>query len=241
MLETLKELGKLQAIDLEIKNLKEKEEKEKERLYEIGNKIKKIKEEEATFQNYLGLIETKKRQLENELKQMESDKEKSQEKAVRIKTDEEYHAILTEIETKKKIIGDLEEQILEIIEKLESTKKQHENPDGTLKDLETELQKIREALGDKQQDLHLQISNKAKEREAFTKHIPSDILSQYNLLITNRNGIAVVPCKDTICHGCFMGIPHQIYNQLKRGDKLHFCPSCQRFIYYYEFELSTMP
>jgi len=235
----LKELGKLQAIDLEIKHLHEQEAQEFAKLYEIENKIKKIREEETLFQKQLESIENKKRDLEIELKRMEGEIEKSQDKSLLIKTNEEYHAILTEIETKKKITSDLEDQILEVIEILENTKKQHQNPGGTLQELEGEFNTIKGALTERKNDLHVKITDKQKEREAFTHHIPRDILSKYNLLIENRNGIAVVQCKDTICYGCFMGIPPQMYNQLKRGDSLNFCPSCQRFIYYYEFNLGT--
>ena len=235
----LKELGKLQAIDLEIKKLHEQEAQEFAKLYETEKKIKKLREEETLFQKQLESIENKKRELELELKRMEGEIEKSQEKSLKIKTNEEYHAILTEIETKKKIISDLEDQILEVIEVAENTKKQHRNPGQTLQGLEGEFNTIKEALAERQQDLHNKMSDKKKEREAFAYHIPSDILSKYNLLIENRNGIAVVQCKDTICYGCFMGIPPQMYNQLKRGDSLNFCPSCQRFIYYYELNLGT--
>ena len=47
-------------------------------------------------------------------------------------------------------------------------------------------------------------------------------------------GIAIVPVKDAVCHGCNMNIPPQVYNELQRFDSLKFCPHCQRIIYWKE-------
>jgi predicted nucleic acid-binding Zn-ribbon protein len=234
----LEDLTRLQTIDLAIKKIEDEKANEDAGLHEIEARIQKLRERETLFLNRLDSIESKKRQLEIELKRIEAEIEKTHDKSLKIATSEEYHAILTEIETKKKIVSDCEDQILEVIEEIESIKKDHEDPKEAIRELENDVQKLRHDLWVRHNELQEKVQVLAKEREAFSKNIPSDILSRYNQLIASRNGIAVVECKDTICYGCYMGIPPQMYNQLKRGDMLHNCPSCQRFIYYYEFNVS---
>jgi predicted nucleic acid-binding Zn-ribbon protein len=53
------------------------------------------------------------------------------------------------------------------------------------------------------------------------------------LIIKEQNpvGLAVVPVKDAVCHGCNVNLPPQLYNELFRCDSLRFCPNCQRIIY----------
>ncbi len=49
-----------------------------------------------------------------------------------------------------------------------------------------------------------------------------------------RNGIAVVSARSSICSGCNMNLPPQLYNELQRSEELICCPNCNRIIYWDE-------
>jgi len=46
------------------------------------------------------------------------------------------------------------------------------------------------------------------------------------------DGIAIVPVFATVCRGCNVNIPPQMYNELQRVDRLKNCPNCERIIYW---------
>ena len=52
-------------------------------------------------------------------------------------------------------------------------------------------------------------------------------------------GRAVVPAQGEICMGCYMNIPAQLFNELRRFDEIRFCPHCRRIIYWKEKEEET--
>jgi len=56
------------------------------------------------------------------------------------------------------------------------------------------------------------------------------------MLLTKRDGLAVVPINDSVCQGCYMALPPQQVNEVRKADKLNLCPTCQRILYYKEPE-----
>jgi len=45
-------------------------------------------------------------------------------------------------------------------------------------------------------------------------------------------GVAVALAKGGTCQGCRMRLPPQLYNEIQKHLQIHFCPNCQRILYY---------
>ena len=58
------------------------------------------------------------------------------------------------------------------------------------------------------------------------------------MLLSKRAGLAVVRTVDGVCQGCYMSIPPQQFNEVRKGDRLMACPTCQRMLYFQEEEES---
>ncbi|MGB2689080.1 MAG: C4-type zinc ribbon domain-containing protein, partial [Desulfobacterales bacterium] len=70
------------------------------------------------------------------------------------------------------------------------------------------------------------------DRKNVSGLIDSQLFKKYLLIIEQQQGgLAVVPVKDAVCHGCNVNLPPQLYNELFRYDSLKFCPNCHRVIY----------
>jgi predicted nucleic acid-binding Zn-ribbon protein len=52
------------------------------------------------------------------------------------------------------------------------------------------------------------------------------------MIFSRRNGLAVAEAKGGTCQGCRMRLPPQLYNEIQRHSQVHFCPNCQRILYY---------
>ena len=55
---------------------------------------------------------------------------------------------------------------------------------------------------------------------------------RYEMIFSRRGGLAVAPAKSGTCQGCRMRMPPQLYNEIQKHLKIHFCPNCQRILYY---------
>ncbi len=60
--------------------------------------------------------------------------------------------------------------------------------------------------------------------------IDEDVLAYFDRLVA-RSGIAVVAVEGGTCQGCNLRLPTKFVQQLRRGDKTYFCPSCRRFLF----------
>jgi hypothetical protein len=72
----------------------------------------------------------------------------------------------------------------------------------------------------------------AKKRETMVKKFKSSLLKKYDMLRERRNGRAVVGVVNGVCQGCFMNIPPQQFNDLLKGERMLFCPTCNRILYH---------
>lgn len=149
----------------------------------------------------------------------------------RIKNIKELQALQREIEQMRESNGDLEEELIKIMQDIDALKAQ-------IQTKESEMAAMREEWRNKQQELETQItgidrsvSEAASRRQSIASQVTGDLISRYELIFSRRGGTAVVEVAGGICQGCYMNIPPQLGNEISRSDKVHLCPSCQRILY----------
>ena len=61
--------------------------------------------------------------------------------------------------------------------------------------------------------------------------IDPKILSQYERILSNRDGLAIVAVKGDSCKGCNMLVPPQVVNLIKMYERIVTCEICNRILY----------
>ena len=123
--------------------------------------------------------------------------------------------------------------IMEEIEKLEKETSELENLcTGEKKILTQETKSVAQAV----KKIVTKKKTTATKRKKVADELRSSMLKRYNLLLQKRAGQAIALVKDSVCQGCYMTIPPQQFNEIRKGNKMHFCPTCQRFLYFMEEE-----
>jgi len=147
-----------------------------------------------------------------------------------ITTQKEYQAVNKEIASAKKLIVELEEQILQKISTIDELK-------AELAAMEADLAALEENLGRQKAEIRARIASEevavaadAKTRTERIKSIPPGMFKRYEKLRAGRRGIAVAEARAGGCMGCNMQLPPQMYNNLHRGEELITCPHCQRIL-----------
>ena len=157
-----------------------------------------------------------------------------------MKTNDEYRAMLKENDFLKKAKAEREDQVLELMEKLEELVQEN-------KKLTVWLEEQREIAAKKQKDIETAVNASLAnqktmniERDSLVKDIPRASISLYNRVYNGRKGRAVVPILDGICQECHLQIPPQDYNDLQKNERLMTCPHCQRIIFWENIKISNM-
>jgi predicted nucleic acid-binding Zn-ribbon protein len=69
------------------------------------------------------------------------------------------------------------------------------------------------------------------ERREIVKTVPADLLASYDFISRNKQGIALAEVTGEACSGCYISLPPQLINEIRRGDKIIRCTSCARILY----------
>jgi len=147
-----------------------------------------------------------------------------------ITTQKEYQAVNKEIASAKKLIVELEEQILQKISVIDELKTELETMEADLAALDQNLAVQKGEINARIASEEASVASSAKARGERIKSIPPGVVKRYEKLREGRRGIAVVEARNGGCMGCNMQLPPQMYNSLHRGEELITCPHCQRIL-----------
>jgi predicted nucleic acid-binding Zn-ribbon protein len=173
----------------------------------------------------------RKEPLEIELKENQSILDAADTRIKKIKTNKEFLALQREIDIAKKRKFDLEDQILQLMEKIETRTKERDRIFKTFENDRVGLDERKEVLLKKQKELQAIIDKLKGQLDVLRVKVDRALLSRYDRIKEKRNGLVVVECENGVCMGCHIHIQPQLFNELVKGDKMISCPACQRILY----------
>ena len=216
---------------------------------------REIKEQNGRKQDLLAALQTKEKEIrakkneitlliatftEKEKLRAEKDRffqdegKKAMEKRMRmnrIKNVKELQAVQREIDLLRQANGELEEELIKIMQEMDGIKAQIQTKEADLAGMQEEWKKKQQELEEQIHGIDAAVSEAASRRQSIASQVTRDLISRYELIFSRRGGTAVVEVSAGICQGCFMNIPPQLWNEIIRNEKLHLCPSCQRILF----------
>ncbi|MEJ2099409.1 MAG: C4-type zinc ribbon domain-containing protein [Desulfobacterales bacterium] len=231
--EQISALVKLQQIEIEISNIKEKLGKVNQRFEELDGKQLNLKQ-------VLEQQESTIKEMNHQYRAYESDAQanldrikKSEAKLHSVKTNKEYQSSLKEIDDLKEKNSKLEDEMIEFLERIEEADRALKAKSAAYAALKTEIQTEKETIQREAQEQRLQLDKLNAQWKTLSESIDAELLDTFNRIKANQtNKIGIVAVSSSVCQGCHMNIPPQLYNELQRGDKLQRCPICERIIYW---------
>ena len=232
MTEEIEQVTRLQSLDLRIIELER----------EIATLPKHIAQIEKALDSHLRRLEADRAALagnQKERKRLEDDSKvesqkisKLKDQMVTAKTNEQYRAFQHEIEFCEKEIRKLEDRILELMGESEPLDKNVKLAEIALKaekaQVEAEKNQVRERTAADQK-----VQNELQtERSSIAQSITPAAYQNYERVRRGRKGIAVAEVIDGRCTACHIALRPQFFQDLKRGEKILSCESCQRILYY---------
>ena len=148
-----------------------------------------------------------------------------------IKTQREYLAVLKEVDTAKKQIKDLSDQLAAKERETEALHADKAEKDGELAALSAQTAARQAEIDAAAVSLDDGLANHGRQREQLTGQLPVALRKRYDMLLERRNGVAVVEARDGACLGCHMHLPPQLFNRLYVAQEVQSCPHCNRLLY----------
>ena len=227
----IKRLVELQKIDKEIyehkKNLKEKPE-------EIVLVKEELERKQSGLQASEGHLKTKqldRKEKELDLQAKEDDILKHNGQLSQLKTNKEYKAKLTEIESVKADTSIIEEKILILFDEIDNINKNIQKEKEALNEEEKEYLVQKKEVEDMVKELEEKVKVLDNKRKQMLVDISSESLARYERILAGKEGLAMVPIVNGSCSGCYMNVPAQKVNEIQKHDQLIYCESCARILY----------
>ena len=191
--------------------------------------VRSVEEDEAVIEEF----NKQYRVLESDVQLNLTKIQKSQQKLREVKTNKEYQSSLKEIDDMKAVNSKLEDEMLELLEKIEAA-------ENAIKDRKLHYDRIVAESNQEKASIQNDAAQREKnlvelesKRDAVAAGLEAGLLQIFDQVKAKQaNQVAIAAVQDAVCQGCNMNIPPQVYNELQRYDSLRYCPSCTRIIYW---------
>ena len=194
------------------------------RLQDAEGRINEAKQKLAEAQ-------TARREHEKELAIVQGRLSKYKDQLMLVKTNKEYQAMQHEIAAAEREVRSREDRILDHMEVAETQSRLVKQAEATFKQEQGAIGAERQALETRKGALEQRIAQLGRERDALRPQIGPEALQLFDYLV-HRRGVAVVEARDGHCSFCHVRLRPQVFNEIRRNDKLVQCDSCMRLLYY---------
>lgn len=229
--ETLMLLCDLQEKDIKIETLKNKLEDLPKFAEHKKQQLSTAKKEFDNRKETFVKLNSLKKEKESLLVSKESLISKYTTDLNNVKSNDVYKSCLLEIEKAKADKSVIEDEILQLMEDIDKETVNLKQYEADLKKTESEINGEIKNIEDSSLNMRQEIEKMKTERDSFSKSININILSQYERIRENRNGIGLSLVDGDSCGACNMVIRPQLINQATKCKELVYCDNCSRILF----------
>jgi len=175
--------------------------------------------------------------LELELKTADEEITKLRAALNNARTNKEYAALLSQLNTTKADNSKVESQILELMKVMEADEAECKNIRSQIEQQKQRLEQIRAEADVSAKKYEAEIEEIQAEWDQVAKKVPHGPLEIFKRVAETYDGQAVAGIEQSegkiasyTCGGCFMGIAAECVNLLMTKDDIIRCPNCTRIL-----------
>jgi len=225
-------LVKLQELELAIKQFEAAIAAKPHELDPLKRALDDARASATTHRKDVETLDKQRRQLEAAVTEEQYNLQKAQRKLIEVKTNKEYSAMVAEIEAFKQKITGHEDAVLHIMELTELRKQELQELDRQVKEAEQGLAEAQRRNALELAILQETLAVRRQTREEAVQQVERPALDLYIRLLSSRKGLAVVGIKNASCQGCFIALPPQLIQEVRRNDRVLTCSHCHRILYW---------
>jgi uncharacterized protein len=230
--EEITRLMDLQVIDRQLQELEQK-------LASIAGRVDQLRNENQTNQAELERLTEQDKEIsaarkkgERELAEGEVRIRNKRMRLTLVRNDKELQALTHEIESLKEGNQRLESELLTTLEGVDARTARIKELTEAIAKGRVDLTAAEKEIAAEVEELKSSIGKTRKAREKIAENVDANLLARYQMIFNRRGGVAVALAKGGTCQGCRMRLPPQLYNEIQKLQEIHFCPNCQRVLYY---------
>jgi len=139
--------------------------------------------------------------------------------------------MLHQIEDAKADKSIIEDKILVLLDQGDKIKNDAEAENALLKEQEKLFLAGKEMVEERIEEIDDRLAQLDAQRKQVIVEVDPALLSHYDRILANRDGLAIVKVKINSCGGCNMLVPPQVLNLIKMYERIITCEICNRILY----------
>jgi uncharacterized protein len=227
----LKVLLELQSIDSQIYGFKEEKNLRPKEIEGLKAAFEDKKKHLAELEKVSLDLQKAKKDAELELGAKEEEAKKFQAQLYSLKTNKEYNTMLAQIQDVKADASRIEDKILEVMEKVDNSRRDMEVEKKRLAEEEKIFNEQKKKVEEQLKEIEIKLGELDAARKRIIPDLENKILSQYDRILQSRDGLAIVEVKNNTCMGCNMFVPAQVENLIKMYERIITCEVCNRILF----------
>jgi hypothetical protein len=231
MLPEIENLLRLQDADKEIRRLQEEIAELPKRVAVIERKLAGTQAQLDKAQAAIKSDEAARRKFDTTIADLRGKISKYRDQSLDVKTNEQYKALLHEIQFAEKEIAATEDKILELMLNADTRDKEVKAAQAELKAEAAEIEKEKIEARERTAADEKQLAEWRARRDQMRAGVNEDLLRHYER-VSKFRGSGIAEVLDHKCMGCQVMLRPQTYNDVRTGQQTVLCDSCQRVLYF---------
>lgn len=230
-------LIKLQRVENRLRAAKAKLARCRRNVIIQENQVRSLQNALEAKQEEIQLTKVQSDRLELELKSKDEEIVRLRASLNSARTNKEYAAVLTQLNTTKADNSKIENQILELMKDMEADEAECKDITAQIEQQKQILEQTRKQTEELAVKYEAEIGQIQAEWDQAIKGIPEEPLEVFKRVAETFDGqaVAVVEPQEGktggyTCGGCFMGITAECVNMLMTKDEIIRCPNCTRIL-----------
>lgn len=230
-------LIKLQSVENRLRAAKAKLARSRRSVTIQENQVRSLQNALEAKKEECQLTKLQSERLELELKTRDQEVSKLRASLNAAKTNKEYAAVLTQLNTTRADNSKIETQILELMKAVEVDEGECGNIRKQIEEQKQELEQTRKKVESSVAEHEAEIAKIQAEWNEAAKAIPRKALDVFNRVADTYDGEAVATIEQQegrtaaySCGGCYMGITAESVSLLMSKDEIIRCSNCTRIL-----------
>ncbi len=231
MLPDIENLLRLQDADKEIRRLQDEIAEFPKRVAVIEQKLAGTKAQIEKAQAAVKTDEAARRKHDGTITELRGKISKYRDQSLDVKTNDQYKALLHEIQFAEKEIAATEDKILEIMVNADARDKEVKAAQAELKAETAEIEQEKEEARQRTAEDQKLLAEWNAKRDQLRSGVNEDLLRHYER-VSKFRGSGLSEVRDQKCMACRVMLRPQTYNEIRSGLQVVVCDSCQRILYF---------
>jgi uncharacterized protein len=175
--------------------------------------------------------EVSRRKLEAEIQTAQQKIMKYRDQSSSVKTNDEYRALMHEVQFAEKEISGCEDKILELMIGLETEERALKTAEMQMKAETLEIEKEKTEVRKRTAEDEKLLAELGDKRGQLRPGVSDSALAHYDRVMRQRKS-AIAEARGQKCLACFVMLRPQIWEDIRTNQQIITCSSCGRILYY---------